>query len=39
MGDFMHHSTSFGHQLYYLEVMPFFLTEKPHSPELLKFLY
>ena len=39
MGDFMHHPTSFGHQLYYLEVMPFFLTEKSHSPELLKFLY
>ncbi len=25
MGDYMHHPTSFGHQLYYLEIMPFFL--------------
>ena len=38
-GDFMHHPTSFGHQLYYLEVIPFFLTEKVYSLELLKYIY
>jgi hypothetical protein len=28
MGDFMHHPTSFGHQLYYTCIMPFFIHGK-----------
>lgn len=34
MGDFMHHPTSFGHKLYYLEVMPFFI-----NTSMLKEIY
>lgn len=39
MGDFMHHPTSFGHQLYYLEIMPFFLTNPVPRSDLWEYIY
>lgn len=34
MGDYMHHPTSFAHQFYYLEIVPFFI-DKPMSEDIL----
>ena len=39
MGDYMHHPTSFGHQLYYLEIIPFFLQQPTKQSELLNYIY
>lgn len=39
MGDYMHHPTSFAHQLYYLEIMPFFIDRPIKIDELLEYIY
>lgn len=38
-GDYMHHPTSFGHQLYYKEIIPYFLPSGADEAELLKYIY
>jgi lysophospholipase L1-like esterase len=38
-GDFMHHPTSFGHQLYYLNIMPFFIDKRIKESYLLAYIY
>jgi hypothetical protein len=38
-GDFMHHPTSFAHQLYYLNIMPFFIDDEYKESELLAGIY
>jgi hypothetical protein len=38
-GDFMHHPTSFGHQLYYLNIMPFFIDKEIKESDLLEYIY
>jgi lysophospholipase L1-like esterase len=39
MGDFMHHPTSFGHQLYYLNIIPFFLDRETEEADLFEYIY
>ena len=38
-GDYMHHPTSFGHQLYYKEIMPYFLPAGGNEVQLLNYIY
>lgn len=39
LGDYIHHPTSFGHQLYYLDVVPFFINKPYGEYQLLEILH
>ena len=39
MDDYMHHPTSFGHQLYYLNLAPLLIKSQTSNIELLQLTY